>query len=159
MVATINTPAFAVTKSADQTISDSTRTTVTFDTEDFDTDAAFASNVFTCPSDKPGIYLFQCELFVQSSNDIDTCELDLYKTPSGGSAANVAATELFDITGGEAASTYMPRISHIESMAAGDTMEVKVFADITSNGTLNVNQSNADTDNRTRFHGFRIAGI
>jgi hypothetical protein len=38
-------------------------------------------------------------------------------------------------------------------------MEVKVFADITSSGTLNVNQSNADTDNRTRFHGFRLAGL
>ena len=44
MVATINTPAFAVTKSADQTINDSTRTTVTFDVEDFDTDSAFASS-------------------------------------------------------------------------------------------------------------------
>ena len=159
MVATINTPAFAVTKSADQTVSDNTLTTITFDTEDFDTDAAFASNKFTCPSDKPGLYLFQAELFVNSSNDIDTCELDLYKTPSGGSAANVAATELFDITGGEASSAYMARISHIESMAAGDAMEVKVQSDIASSGTLSVNQSNASTDNRTRFHGFRIAGL
>jgi hypothetical protein len=155
MVATINTPAFAVTKSADQTISDSSRTTVTFDVEDFDTDAAFASNKFTCPSDKPGLYLFQCELFVQSSNDIDTCQLDLHKNDS----ANVAGTEIFDITGGEAASTYMARISHIESMAAGDTMECKIFSDIASSGTLNVNQSNSDSDNRTRFHGFRIAGL
>ena len=159
MVATINTPAFAVTKSADQTVSDNTLTTITFDTEDFDTDAAFASNKFTCPSDKPGLYLFQAELFVNSSNDIDTCELDLYKTPSGGSATNVAATELFDITGSESQAAYMARISHIESMAAGDTMEVKVFADITSRGTLNVNQSNQDTYNRTRFHGFRLAGL
>tara|TARA_R100000458_G_C8045904_1_gene95210 strand:- start:22 stop:501 length:480 start_codon:yes stop_codon:yes gene_type:complete len=159
MVATINTPAFAVTKSADQTISDATLTTVTFDTEDFDTDAAFASNKFTCPSDKPGIYLFQCELFVNSSNDINTCELDLYKTPSGGSATNVAATELFDITGSESQASYMARISHTEKMAAGDAMEVKVNSDIASNGDLTVNQSNAATDNRTRFHGFRIAGL
>ena len=155
MVATINTPAFAVTKSADQTISDSTRTTVTFDVEDFATDSAFASNKFTCPADKPGLYLFQCELFVQSSNDIDTCQLDLHKNDT----ANVAGTEIFDITGGEAASTYMARISHIETMAAGDTMECKIFSDITSSGTLNVNQSNSNSDNRTRFHGFRVAGI
>ena len=53
----------------------------------------------------------------------------------------------------------MARISHIESMAAGDAMEVKVQSDIASSGTLSVNQSNASTDNRTRFHGFRIAGI
>ena len=155
MVATINTPAFAVTKSADQTISDSTRTTVTFDVEDFDTDSAFASNKFTCPADKPGLYLFQAELFVQSSNDIDTCQLDLHKNDT----SNVAGTELFDITGGEAASTYMARISHVEAMAAGDTMECKIFSDIASSGTLNVNQSNSSSDNRTRFHVFRIAGV
>ncbi|BCV01971.1 MAG: hypothetical protein CM15mV48_170 [uncultured marine virus] len=88
MVATINTPVFAVTKSADQTISDSTKTTVTFYVEDFDTDSAFASNKFTCPADKPGLYLFQCELFVQSSNDIDTCQLDLHKNDT----SNVAGT-------------------------------------------------------------------
>ncbi len=159
MVATINTPAFAVTKSADQSVPDNTFTQITFDTEDFDTDAAFASNVFTCPSDKPGIYLFQVELFVQSSNDIGTVELDLFKTPSGGSAANIAASELFDITGSESQSAYMARISHMEKLGAGDIMEVKIKSDIASSGTLNVNQSNADTDNRTRFHGFRVAGL
>ena len=132
MVATINTPAFAVTKSADQTINDVTRTTVTFDVEDFDTDAAFASNKFTCPSDKPGLYLFQAELFVQSSNDIGTCQLDLHKNDT----ANVAGTEIFAITGGEAPSTYMARISHIETMAAGDTMECKIYSDIASGGTF-----------------------
>ena len=158
MVATINTPAFAVTKSADQTLTDNTLTLITFDTEDFDTDSAFASNKFTCPSDKPGIYVFHVELFCQSSNDIGTLELDLYKTPSGGSAANIAASELFDGTG-VTVTAYMARISHIEKMAAGDAMEVKIQSDISSNGTLLVNQSNADTDNRTRFHGFRLAGI
>ena len=158
MVATINTPAFAVTKSADQTVNDSTTTTVTFDVEDFDTDAAFASNKFTCPSDKPGIYLFQCELFVGTTNDMDECSVDLFKTPSGGSATNIASTDVFTVHGQETRA-YMARISHTEKMAAGDTMEVKVFADITSSGTLNVNQSNQDTDNRTRLHGFRFAGI
>jgi hypothetical protein len=158
MVATINTPAFAVTKSADQTLTDNTLTLITFDTEDFDTDAAFASNKFTCPSDKPGLYVFHVELFCQSSNDIGTLELDLYKTPSGGSAANIAATEMFDGSS-VTVTAYMARVSHIESMAAGDSMEVRIQSDIASNGTLLVNQSNADTDNRTRFHGFRIAGI
>ena len=158
MVATINTPAFAVTKSADQTLTDNTLTLITFDTEDFDTDSAFASNKFTCPSDKPGLYVFHVELFCQSSNDIGTLELDLYKTPSGGSAANIAATEMFDGSG-VTVTAYMARVSHIESMAAGDSMEVRIQSDISSSGTLLVNQSNADTDNRTRFHGFRLAGI
>ena len=158
MVATINTPAFAVTKSADQTLTDNTLTLITFDTEDFDTDAAFASNKFTCPSDKPGLYVFHVELFCQSTNDIGTLELDLYKTPSGGSAANIAATEMFDGSG-VTVTAYMARVSHIESMAAGDSMEVRIQSDIASNGTLLVNQSNSDSDNRTRFHGFRLAGL
>ena len=153
MVATINTPAFAVTKSADQTINDSTRTTVTFDVEDFDTDAAFASNKFTCPASKPGLYLFQAELFVQSSDDMGTCQLDLHKNDS----TNIAGSEVFNTNG--TTDTYMARISHVESMAAGDTMECKIFADIGSSGTLNVNQSNQNSDNRTRFHGFRLAGL
>jgi len=158
MVATINTPAFAATKSADQTLSDNTLTLITFDTEDFDTDSAFASNKFTCPSDKPGLYVFHVELFCQSSNDIGTLELDLYKTPSGGSAANIAATEMFDGSG-VTVTAYMARVSHIESMAAGDSMEVRIQSDIASGGTLLVNQSNSDSDNRTRFHGFRLAGL
>ena len=158
MVATINTPAFAATKSADQTLTDNTLTLITFDTEDFDTDSAFASNKFTCPSDKPGLYVFHVELFCQSSNDIGTLELDLYKTPSGGSAANIAATEMFDGSG-VTVTAYMARVSHIESMAAGDSMEVRIQSDIASGGTLLVNQSNSDSDNRTRFHGFRLAGL
>ena len=158
MVATINTPAFAATKSADQTVSDSTLTTITFDTEDFDTDAAFASNKFTCPSDKPGIYLFHVELFCQASEDIGTLELDLYKTPSGGSAANIAASEMFDATN-LTITSHMATISHIEKMAAGDAMEIKIQSDLANNGSLNVNQSNSNSDNRTRFHGFRLAGL
>jgi len=89
---------------------------------------------------------------------LGTLELDLYKTPSGGSAANVAASELFDATS-LTITSYMARISHIEKMAAGDAMEVKIQSDISSNGDLNVNQSNAASDNRTRFHGFRLAGL
>jgi hypothetical protein len=154
MVATINTPAFAVTKSADQTVPDNTFTQITFDTEDFDTDSAFGSNVFTCPSDKPGIYVFHVELFCQSTNDIGTLELDLFKN----SSANAAASELFDGTG-VTVTAYMARISHVEKMAAGDTMEVKIKSDIGNNGTLLVNQSNSNSDNRTRFHGYRLAGL
>ena len=158
MVATLNTPAFAASSNTDQTVSDYTFTKVVFGQEDVDTDSAFASSTFTCPSDKPGIYVFHVELFCQASNDIGTLELDLYKTPSGGSAANITPTELFDASS-LTLTAYMARISHIEKMAAGDAMEVKIQSDISSNGDLNVNQSNSNTDNRTRFHGFRLAGL
>ena len=53
-----NTPAFVVRLSSAQTISDNTVTKVTFDTEDVDTDSAFASNKFTVPTGKAGLYKF-----------------------------------------------------------------------------------------------------
>jgi len=53
----------------------------------------------------------------------------------------------------------MARISHVEKMAAGNTMECKIFADIANSGNLTVNQVNSGSDNRTRFHGFRLAGL
>jgi len=53
-----NTPTFVVRLSSAQTISDNTVTKVTFDTEDVDTDSAFASNKFTVPTGKAGLYKF-----------------------------------------------------------------------------------------------------
>ena len=43
----VNTPAFLVTLSGNQSIANSTLTKITFDTEVFDTDGTFASNKFT----------------------------------------------------------------------------------------------------------------
>ena len=53
-----NTPAFAVRNDGDQSVSSATWTQLTFDTELNDTDSAFASNTFTVPSGKGGLYTF-----------------------------------------------------------------------------------------------------
>jgi len=53
-----NTPSFSVKLSANQTISNASDTKITLDTENWDTDSAFASNKFTCPSGGAGKYLF-----------------------------------------------------------------------------------------------------
>ena len=45
----VNRPAWFVSSSSAQSISDDTDTKVTLDTELFDTNNAFASNKFTCP--------------------------------------------------------------------------------------------------------------
>ena len=67
-----NTPAFLVYKSVNQELSDNAFTKVTFDTEDFDTDAAFASDKFTVPSGKAGKYRFITQLyFIANSNTLD----------------------------------------------------------------------------------------
>ena len=45
-----NRPALLVTNSGNQSIGNASNTLVTFDTETVDTNSAFASNVFTVPS-------------------------------------------------------------------------------------------------------------
>ena len=53
-----NTPAFHVYKSGNQTVSNNTATNLTWESEFYDTDSAFASNKFTVPSGKGGTYVF-----------------------------------------------------------------------------------------------------
>ena len=53
-----NTPAFMVYKSANQDLSDNTFVKVTFDTEVYDTNSAFASDKFTVPSGEGWNYRF-----------------------------------------------------------------------------------------------------
>ena len=69
-VTVANTPAFAVGKSAAQTISSSTATKVTFDTEYFDSDGAFASDKFTCPSGGAGKYLMAMKPYFQGNANL-----------------------------------------------------------------------------------------
>ena len=53
-----NTPAFLVAQSSNQSIAAATEVELTWGTEHVDTDNAFASNRFTVPSGKAGLYCF-----------------------------------------------------------------------------------------------------
>jgi hypothetical protein len=53
----IDGPSFRAYQSSSQNIDTGTSTQVTLDTEDWDTDGAFASNTFTCPAGKAGKYI------------------------------------------------------------------------------------------------------
>ena len=59
---TNNTPAFLVAQSSSQSIAASTEVELTWGTEYVDTDNAFASNRFTVPSGKAGLYCFTLTL-------------------------------------------------------------------------------------------------
>ena len=67
-----NTPAFMVRLSGNQTLSHDTLTRITWDTEVYDTNNAFASNVFTVPSGEGGKYEFNYCVFGDDSDDADT---------------------------------------------------------------------------------------
>ena len=56
--AVANTPAFLVAQSSNQSIAAATQVELTWGTEYVDTDNAFASNRFTVPSGKAGLYCF-----------------------------------------------------------------------------------------------------
>jgi hypothetical protein len=58
----VNTPSFSVYLSANQSIDSDSHTKVTFDSEYWDTDNAFASNKFTVPSGEGGKYAIAASL-------------------------------------------------------------------------------------------------
>ena len=79
--AVANTPAFLARNDAAQSISANTTTKVTFGTEEYDTDSAFASSKFTVPSGKAGKYFIYSK--VQQDTTSNThLQLKIYKNGS-----------------------------------------------------------------------------
>mgnify|MGYP003654268008 CR=1 FL=1 len=76
-----NTPAFLARNNAAQSISANTSTKVTFGTEEYDTDSAFASSKFTVPSDKAGKYFIYSKV-QQDCTDNTHLQLKIYKNGS-----------------------------------------------------------------------------
>ena len=78
----VNTPAFHVTLGSNQTLTNTTNTKVTFDTESYDSDGTFASNKFT-----PGVagkYILSACLMIDgdSNTTVSTSRLFFYKNGS-----------------------------------------------------------------------------
>jgi len=75
-----NTPAFSVSKSATQSLTNNTTTKITFNTEYLDTDNAFASDKFTCPVGKAGQYFMTMKLLFwkNSANFLKNVEISPY---------------------------------------------------------------------------------
>ena len=69
-----NTPSFKVNITADQSVTSDTWTKVSFSgaTEQWDTDNAFASDKFTCPSGEGGKYFIHLQLSHNSNATTDT---------------------------------------------------------------------------------------
>ena len=76
-----NTPMFAVSKSSSQNIGQNTTTKITFDNEYIDTDNAFASNKFTCPSGGAGNYSMTMSILFHKLNTtyLKGIEIAVYK--------------------------------------------------------------------------------
>ena len=138
-----NTPSFRATLSSAQTISNATWTKVTFDTETWDTDSAFASNKFTVPSGKDGKYQFSYGGYLGSQLDQRILAFRLYKN---GSAVNTTYIQ----QSGSGTSGEIPNACVVLSLSAADYVEVYVYQNNSADRPLD--------HNYTRFEGHRLIG-
>jgi hypothetical protein len=132
-----NTPIVYVKKSSEQSsISSGVVTKVSFDTEDIDTDSAFASDKFTVPSGEGGKYFLQGQAGIYSDGGtVSIAIAHLYKNGSlidtdGSSSSNfrpLGTGRFTDIT---------PTAMGIFELSASDYIELYVY--ITGSGTLKV---------------------
>jgi len=141
-----NSPAFKVTLSGNQTLSDDTLTRVTWDTEEYDTANAFASNVFTVPSGEGGKYVFEFHVFGDDIDDGDTYSTYLEKNGTSILGSNAAKRG----SGG----TQNCEMNNIvtETCSAGDVIEV--VAKHQGTGGSQVIRSNASF-----FLGYKLIGV
>ena len=142
-----NTPSFSVTLSGNQTISNSSWTKITFDTEYWDTDSAFASNKFTVPSNEGGKYFFGFTTRVQNIDDGESVSIKLYKN---GSAADVERSMGQNYS---SASNQGINVSgfYIDEAVATDYFEVYVYH---TEGSSHAAESGA-----TVFFGYKLNGV
>lgn len=141
---TNNTPAFRVTNSSSQSIPNDTWTKVTFDTEDYDTNSAFASSTFTVPSGEAGKYIFNW--IVQSTLDSgETLVSALYINGSRSDKTqcrqmSVGALETLVATG-----------SVSTTLSVSDTIELYMYQ--------NQGAAQNNSSGYTYFSGFKLIGV
>jgi len=139
-----NTPAFFAYKSSTQSISANSTVKVTFDTERFDTDNAFASSTFTVPSGKDGKYVF---IMSVRFNDVASSGFFI-KIFKNGSQLDV------DGQVNVSASSYnnQLRLVSILDLSASDYIEMYSF----QSGGTPVIQASSDGYYMTTFQGFKL---
>jgi hypothetical protein len=138
-----NTPAFRVTNSSVQSIPNNTWTKVTFDTEDYDTDTAFASSTFTVPSGEAGKYIFNWIVY----SEVDSGEGVSSRLYINSSADNKTYARAMSSGSGEAT---LNTASVTVSLSAADTVELYMYQNKGSAQNNNVSYTN--------FGGYKLIG-
>ncbi len=111
-----NTPNFYVWKEdANQTISNNTNTLITFNDEKFDSDSAYASNKFTVPSGKQGVYFISGQLtWLDPSVDDKALHVKIYKNGNEYTEGKDRSSE----------NDQTVNVSALLSLSAGDYIEI-----------------------------------
>jgi hypothetical protein len=145
-----NTPAFYVYNNADQTgISSASTTKATFNTEDFDTDNAFASSKFTVPSGKGGKYFIGASVKLQAVDGYDKANLGfVYIYKNGSEIAQGGEIDFRNNPGRK----YIGNISGVFDLSASDYIEI--YAQLT---TVSGDVKFASSASRpTKFYGYKL---
>ena len=112
---------FRAYQSSQQNVPNATSTQITLDTEDWDTDNAFASNTFTCPSDKAGKYIVVGAVRADPSwASTDQFNVMIYRN----GASNTGSMSSFSLRAGIGNSAVTVQII---DLSAGDTLKLYMY--------------------------------
>ena len=143
-----NKPSFLVTKTSNQSISNTTNTVVTWQQEVNDSDNAFASNKFTVPSGKGGLYFLNTQLRFNSMGDGDEIQIAFKKNGAyefNDGNANQYIVHNMELGG--ATSIYFQNTA-MANLSASDYIEVAVYHN--NGGSRDINYT------YSRFSGFKL---
>tara|TARA_R110000824_G_scaffold134624_1_gene297607 strand:+ start:555 stop:1130 length:576 start_codon:yes stop_codon:yes gene_type:complete len=144
-----NTPSFFARGSGTQAIADQTWTKVTLDTENWDTDSAFASDKFTVPSGEGGKYQFTYGGCMSELDDGEYYQFVLYKNGSEWSGGNLLGKIQDRMTGTNLGTSMNGSVAI--TLAATDYVELYVYH--TEGGTNNL------LNNQCYFQGWKLIGV
>ena len=136
----VNRPSFYVYKNAVQAIANNVETVVTWTTERFDTNSAFASNTFTVPANLGGKYLFNAGIRWNSASDFEGIRFTLRTNSSN-----------FSSTWGRNEYYQTQQITSILDLSATDTVDL--VCKQSSGGSIDLGQ--ADQGDISWFQGFK----
>ena len=136
-------PAFRVSLSSAQTISNSSHTIIIFNSEQFDTDSAYDTSTgrFTVPSGKAGKYYFNAMYRFQSTN---VTGLNIKFQKNG--------TDVVNMQNHDTGQYPSINTSLFIDLAVGDYITVTAFQSSGANRDLTANES------YTNFSGFKLIG-
>jgi len=145
-----NTPAFKGRKTTDQSLTHGATAKVLYETEDLDTDSAFASSRFTVPSGQAGKYFFSWSFdIIQTSNDLKAFNTYLYK--NGSSVHETVWNSNNDSNKFRRISTSQ---SNIIDASVSDYFEIYMYFESTNSGGGTLLQANK----ANFFTGFKLIG-
>jgi len=142
------TPAFFIKKTSDQTLTENTYTKITFDSETFDTDGAYASDKFTVPTGKAGKYFIGAVIWCDTNTVTNFNYANVAIYVNGSEETNVINDSRNNYT-----YQHSLNLSYIADLSDNDYVEVYTRISDTSGSPI-VHATSGS--NYSYFYGYRI---